>query len=136
MTCNLRHLPRCQLAINIFGELLAFLMQLVDLFADIDRRVFLHEAQLFNLGFQFSDRLLEAEKGGFAHAGSLSSWQLRSACEHAACRIIAILHYQYQYSTGSGSSDRHRYHVPTVRQGSQLAATSRASLRDTGSPEK
>jgi hypothetical protein len=35
-----------------------------------------------------------------------------------------------------GSKLRHKYQVATVRQGSQLAATSRASLRDTGSPEK
>ncbi len=136
MTSNLRHLPRCELAVNVFGELLTLLMQLVDLFADIDCRVFLHEAQLFDFGFQFSDRLLKAEKGGFAHASSLSSWQWRSACDRPACRIIAILCCQYQYSTGKGSSDRQRYQVATVRQGSQLAATSRASLRETGSPEK
>src|SRR6478735_2740614 len=41
-----------------------------------------------------------------------------------------------QYSTGTGSRLRHMYQVATVRQGSQLAETSRASLRDTGSPEK
>ena len=33
----------------------------------------------------------------------------------------------------TGSRLRHKYHVATVRQGSQLADTSRASLRDTGS---
>src|SRR6476469_751351 len=37
-----------------------------------------------------------------------------------------------RYSTGTGSSERHKYHVATVRQGSQLADTSRASLRETG----
>ena len=37
---------------------------------------------------------------------------------------------------GAESRLRQRYHVATVHQGSQFAATSRASLRDTGSPEK
>src|SRR6476661_4193499 len=41
-----------------------------------------------------------------------------------------------QYSTGTGSRLRHMYQVATVRHGSQLAETSRASLRETGSPEK
>src|SRR5450830_660345 len=36
----------------------------------------------------------------------------------------------------AGSRLRHKYHVATVRHGSQLAETSRASLRETGSPEK
>ena len=41
-----------------------------------------------------------------------------------------------QYATGVGSSERHMYHVATLRQGAQASATSRASLRLTGSPEK
>src|SRR5450830_144216 len=47
--------------------------------------------------------------------------------------VAAIL---WRYSTLAGSRLRQRYHVATVRQGSQLADTSRASLRETGSPEK
>jgi len=47
---------------------------------------------------------------------------------HAAARAL--------FYTGTGSRLRHKYHVATVRQGSQFAATSRASLRETGSPEK
>ena len=41
-----------------------------------------------------------------------------------------------QYATGRGSSERHMYHVATLRQGAQAWATSRTSLRLTGSPEK
>ncbi len=42
----------------------------------------------------------------------------------------------FQYATGVGSSERHMYQVATLRQGAQASATSRASLRLTGSPEK
>ena len=36
MTGNLRYLPGCQLGVEVFGELLAFLRKTVDFFADID----------------------------------------------------------------------------------------------------
>ena len=42
---------------------------------------------------------------------------------------------QVQYVTGSGSSERQIYQVATLHQGFQASATSRASLRLTGSPE-
>ena len=42
---------------------------------------------------------------------------------------------RHQYATGVGSSERHMYQVATLRQGAQASATSRASLRLTGSPE-
>src|SRR5437868_3101921 len=41
-----------------------------------------------------------------------------------------------QYSTGTGSNERQIYQVATVQYGAQAAATSRASLRLTTSPEK
>jgi hypothetical protein len=49
-------------------------------------------------------------------------------------RIASRTHFIRQEATESRL--RHRYQVATVRHGSQLTATSRASLRETGSPEK
>ena len=64
MTGDLRNLPRRQVRVQIFGQLLALLGQPLDLFRNIDGRIVLHEAQFFDLRFEFSDRLFEIQKGG------------------------------------------------------------------------
>ena len=48
-----------------------FLLQPVDLFGDVDRRLVLHVAQLFDLGFELGDRLLEIEEGGLCQGALL-----------------------------------------------------------------
>jgi len=64
MSGDLRNLPRREVRVQIFGELLALLGQPLDLFRNIDGRIVLHEAQFFDLCFEFSDRLFEIQKGG------------------------------------------------------------------------
>ena len=68
MTCNLRDLPGGKLAIDFLGQLLAFLVETVDLVRDVDRGVFVHIAKLVDLGLQIGDGLLEIEKGLFHRA--------------------------------------------------------------------
>ena len=114
MAGDLGDLPGRQAAVDVLGELQALLAQLVDLFGDVDRGFGLHIAQFFDLGFEFGDRLLEVEKGSFRQ------------------RLLLVV----QYATGSGSSDRQMYQVATLRYGAQATATSRASLRQTGSPRE
>ena len=46
---DLRNLPWRELGVDVFGQLLALLGQAVDLFRDVDGRIVLDEAQLFNL---------------------------------------------------------------------------------------
>jgi len=41
------------------------LLQTVDFFRDIDGGIILHEAQLFDLGFQIGNGLFEVEETGF-----------------------------------------------------------------------
>ena len=60
---DLGDLPRRQIAVNVFGQLLALFGQLLDFFRNIDRRLDLHVTQFFNLGFKFGNRLLEVEEG-------------------------------------------------------------------------
>jgi hypothetical protein len=50
--------------------------------------------------------------------------------------FVFFFAFIFQYSTGIGSMLRHMYQVATVLHGSQLAATSLASWRVTGSPLK
>eukprot|EP00042_Codosiga_hollandica_P001261 m.925518 g.925518 ORF g.925518 m.925518 type:complete len:419 (-) comp132159_c0_seq1:150-1406(-) len=64
---DLIDLPRRHARVDLFGQLLAFLGEAVDLFRDVDGRLALHIAQFFDLGFEFSDRLLEFEEVFFAH---------------------------------------------------------------------
>jgi len=68
---DLRHLPGCQVRVDVLGQLLAFLVQPVDLVGDVDCRLVLHVAQLFDLGIELGNRLLEVEEVAFAHAFSL-----------------------------------------------------------------
>ena len=42
---NLGDLPGCEVAVDVFGELQAFLGELVDFAGDIDRAFVLHKAQ-------------------------------------------------------------------------------------------
>jgi phytoene/squalene synthetase len=62
---HLRDLPRAELAVDLLGQRLAFLLQLRDLRRDIDRGVVLYEAQLLDLGLELRDWLLEIEKCRF-----------------------------------------------------------------------
>jgi len=62
---DLGNLPRSQLGVNVFGQLLALLGQAVDFFGNVDGRIVLYETQLFNLGIQFRDRLLKIEEKSF-----------------------------------------------------------------------
>ena len=75
--------------------------------------------QFFDLGFEFGNRLLKIEKSFFRQNFLLG----RSGAGA-------------QYSTGKGSSERQIYQVATLQYGAHAAATSRASLRLTASPEK
>ena len=59
---DLGDLPRIEVAVNGFGQLLAFFVQLVNLGGDVHRRLALHIAQLFDLGFEFGNRLLKIKK--------------------------------------------------------------------------
>ena len=62
---DLGDLPGREVAVDVFGELVALFGQLVDLFRDVDGRLVLHVAQLFDLGFEFGNRLLEVQKCSF-----------------------------------------------------------------------
>ena len=48
MTRNLRHLPGRELGVDVFGQLLAFLRQAIDLFGDVYRGVVLNETEFFD----------------------------------------------------------------------------------------
>ena len=69
MARDLRHLPGRELGVDLLGQRLALLLQARDLLGDVDRRIVLHEAQLFDARFELRDRLLEIEEGGFACGG-------------------------------------------------------------------
>ena len=70
MTGHLRYLPRGELGVDVFGERLAFLGQLVDFCGDIDGRIVLNITEFLDFRFQLCDGLLEIEKIEFlcAHA--------------------------------------------------------------------
>jgi hypothetical protein len=70
MARDLRHLPWRQLGVDVLGQLLALLVEAVDLFGDVDGRIVLHEAQLFNFGIELGNRLLEIEESCFSHCSS------------------------------------------------------------------
>ena len=50
-----------------------FLLEPVDLLGDVDRRLVLHVAQLFDLGLEIGDRLLEVEEVSLAHGLSVAA---------------------------------------------------------------
>src|SRR5207249_4330394 len=81
---DLRHLPGREARIDVAGELQALLAEPVDLFGDVDRRLVLHVAQLFDLGLELGDRLLEIEEVAFAHreaGGAISKrWAAGRGC--------------------------------------------------------
>ena len=62
---NLGDLPGAQLAVDVFGELLTLLAELIDFFRNIDSAFSLHVAQFFDFGFELSNRLFEIQKGFF-----------------------------------------------------------------------
>jgi len=101
------HLPRRELGVGVLQQRVALLLQPLHLFGDVDRRIFLCEAQRLDFLFEVGHRLLEVEKCGL-----------------------------HQYSTGSGSRLRHRYQVATVRHGRQASPIARASSRVTLWPSR
>ncbi len=62
---DLRNLPRGQVGIDVFGQLLALAGQPRNLFGNIDSRIVLHEAQFFDLCLEFGNGLLKIQEGGF-----------------------------------------------------------------------
>src|SRR5512140_3428491 len=62
MACDLGDLPRRQIAVDILGQLLALLAELIDLLGDVDRRFGLHVSEFFDLGFEFRDRVFEIQE--------------------------------------------------------------------------
>ena len=62
MAGDFRHLPRRQIAVDVFGELLAFFAQLLNFGRNIDGAFGLHVAQLFDFGLQLSNGLFEVQK--------------------------------------------------------------------------
>ena len=62
VTRNFGDLPGAQVAVNVFGQLLAFLTQLINFKGDVHRRVGLHISQLVDLGFEFGNGLLKIKK--------------------------------------------------------------------------
>jgi hypothetical protein len=70
MAGDLGDLPGRQVAVDVLGQLLALLAQLVDLFRDVDRGLGLHVAQFLDLALEFGNRLLEIEKGLLGQGGS------------------------------------------------------------------
>ena len=71
MARNLHNLSGSELGKNIFGKLVAFLLQAFDFFGNIQYRVVLHEAQLFYFLHQFGNGLFEIEKNLFHVSVSL-----------------------------------------------------------------
>src|SRR5262249_13692366 len=63
MARDLRDLPCVELAVNLLGERLAFLLEPRDLFGDVQRRIVLDETQLVDLRLELGDRLLEIQEG-------------------------------------------------------------------------
>jgi hypothetical protein len=79
---DLGDLPRREVAVDVLGELLALLAELLDLFGDVDRRFGLHVAQFFDLGFELRDGLLEIQKIllGQGVTPGWGSWAAGAAC--------------------------------------------------------
>jgi hypothetical protein len=69
MTRDLRDLPRAELAVDVAGEGLTFFLEPRDLLGNVDGRIVLDEAQLFDLGFELRHGLLEIEEGRFHRSG-------------------------------------------------------------------
>ena len=83
---DLIDLPGRHIGVDVLGELQALLVEAVDLFGDVDRPFVLHVAQLFDLGLEFGDRLLEVEEVSFAHRlrlGSLARVSRGAVCKPA-----------------------------------------------------
>jgi hypothetical protein len=59
---DLGDLPGREVAVDVLGELLALLAELVNLLRDVDRRLGLHIAQFFDLAFEFRNRLFKVEE--------------------------------------------------------------------------
>ncbi|MNY31914.1 hypothetical protein D3C86_1660980 [compost metagenome] len=72
MAGDLRNLPRGQVGVNIFGQLLALAGQPRNLFGNIDSRVVLHKAQFFDFCLELGNRLFKIQEGGFHRNTDLS----------------------------------------------------------------
>ena len=53
------YLPRGEVGINVFGQLLALFSELINFFRNINGRFALHVAKFFNFAFKFSHGLLK-----------------------------------------------------------------------------
>ena len=83
MPGNFGNLPRCQVAVDIFGQLVAFFAQLIDFIRNIDGAFALHVAQLVNFGFQLCNGLLKVEESFFSQ--DFSPCPSAVALEHLLC---------------------------------------------------
>jgi len=81
---DLGHLPRREVGVEVFGELQAFFAQLFDLLRDIDRRLALHVAQLFDFAFKLGEGLLEIEKNFFGQDRAPGSGSMNSQSANGA----------------------------------------------------
>ena len=59
MTGNFGNLPRCQIGIDVLGQLLALFAELVNFFRNIDSRLALNVAKFFNFAFKLRHGLLK-----------------------------------------------------------------------------
>ena len=65
MAGNLRNLCGCELVENGFGQIHAFFLQTGNLIGNIDRRIVMHQAQLFDFIVQFRNGLFKIQKNRF-----------------------------------------------------------------------
>ena len=79
MARNFRDLPGRQVGIDVLGELLAFLAELVDLIGDIHRAFGLHIAQFLDFAFEFGNRVFEIQECFFRQDGSPLVFQISIA---------------------------------------------------------
>ena len=87
MACHLRDLPRRQLGVGVLDKGLALFLEPVDFVGDVDCRIILHKAKLFDLGFQLGDRLFKFQKSGFHPFLFVSPMQMRVSTDRCALSI-------------------------------------------------
>src|SRR5712691_12275770 len=127
------HLPRRELCVDFLGERRALFLQALDFLGNVDRRVVLRVAQLFDFRLELGDRLLEIEERRFHREKSPEKQAIVPESSGAPWRAARA---PAQYSTGIGSRLRQRYQVATERQGSQTEAILRIVRCDTDRPRK
>ena len=73
MACNLRLLPRGQLAIGALQQFGQLILQACDLICDIDFVITGKMTEFFDLAFKFGDRFFKIEE--VMHQGIISDWE-------------------------------------------------------------